>query len=316
MNIGDKVRLLHGNESGVITKISSGGMVEIEIEDGFRIPVHKREVVVVSAAERQYFGGSPIDQPQSSPGALPVGRITGDGVFLGYIPLNDKDHSIYVVNDSSHSYLAMATELFGENGRTLLAEKLLPGKSLKLGEKSILEFEEWPTMQIRLFPIHEKPEKLIPAVERTIKFKADSFFKSKGKIPVLDKNGYVFKLSENTREINLAQLNADLNEGKETAVPTFKKPAPVIDLHIEKLTADHSRMSNSEILRIQMSAFESYLNQAIASGMDEVTLIHGIGNGVLRKEIHRILSQMGNIKYFQDSQKDRFGYGATLVRIS
>jgi dsDNA-specific endonuclease/ATPase MutS2 len=50
--------------------------------------------------------------------------------------------------------------------------------------------------------------------------------------------------------------------------------------------------------------------------MDEITFIHGIGNGVLRKEIHKYLSHLGNIKYFQDTQKSRFGYGATLVRIS
>lgn len=75
-------------------------------------------------------------------------------------------------------------------------------------------------------------------------------------------------------------------------------------------------MSNSEILRIQLEAFEKNLDQAIASGMDQITFIHGIGNGVLRKEIHKRLSQIQNIKYFQDTQKDNWGYGATLVRIS
>ena len=75
-------------------------------------------------------------------------------------------------------------------------------------------------------------------------------------------------------------------------------------------------MSNSEILRIQLEQFEKNLDQAIASGMDEITFIHGIGNGVLRKEIHKRLSQIQNIKYFQDTQKDQWGYGATLVRIS
>jgi dsDNA-specific endonuclease/ATPase MutS2 len=70
------------------------------------------------------------------------------------------------------------------------------------------------------------------------------------------------------------------------------------------------------MLRIQLEVFDQNLDKAIASGMHEITFIHGIGNGVLRKEIHKRLSQIQNIKYFQDTQKDNWGYGATLVRIS
>src|SRR5690606_21026836 len=100
-----------------------------------------------------------------------------------------------------------------------------------------------------------------------------------------------------------------------TPVKTVK-PARSIDLHIELLHPDPAKLSNSEKMRIQLETFESNLNQAIASGMDEITFIHGLGNGTLKKEIHKRLSQLGNIKYFQDTQKDQWGYGATLVRIS
>ena len=37
MNIGDRVRLLHGKEQGIIKKISSSGRIEVEVEDG---PAH------------------------------------------------------------------------------------------------------------------------------------------------------------------------------------------------------------------------------------------------------------------------------------
>ncbi len=47
MNIGDRVRLLHGNEEGTIRKISSSGRIEVEIEDGFIIPAQKQELVLV-----------------------------------------------------------------------------------------------------------------------------------------------------------------------------------------------------------------------------------------------------------------------------
>lgn len=318
MNIGDRVRLLHGNEEGVITKIS-GSRVEVEIEDGFRIPAMIKEVVVISSVERQYFGGEQIsdtDQISKSSSQAPK---TGkeQGVFIAYLPLNDKDHSLYICNNSDKEYLLMVSEVYGENCQTLIADKLLPKSSKKIGEKSIQNFEDWPTLSVQFFPIHKKIEKTQAAFERKLKFKASTFFKSKGIAPILDKNAYVFKLSEQTKDIDIRQLNEELNGN--TSAPmksSFPKPPKEVDLHIEKLSPDHALMSNSEMLRLQMETFEKNLNYAIASGMDEITFIHGIGNGVLRKEIHKYLSQLGNIKYFQDTQKSRFGYGATLVRIS
>lgn len=314
MNIGDRVRLLHGNEEGVITKISAGGRVEVEIEDGFRIPAMKNEVVVISAVEGQHFGG--VTKPQE-PTITSSKKITDkEGLFLSYLPINDKDHSLHLSNVSKRDYFTLVTELYGSNGQTLLAEKLGANSTRKLTEKSISNFEEWPTLLIQFFPIHPRVEKMEPSFERKIKFKASSFFKSKGKAPLLEKNGYVFQLSDQSKEIDVAALNKDLNPNKDSSTVQFQRPAKEIDLHIEKLSKEHEFLSNSEMIRLQMEAFEKALNSAIATGMDEISFIHGIGNGVLRKEIHKHLSQLDNIKYFQDTQKSRFGYGATLVRIS
>jgi len=316
MNIGDRVRLLHGNEEGVITKISSGGRVEVEIEDGFSIPALKSEVVVISAAEGQYFGPGDTKSSTDIISKSSTTDANEKSVFLSYIPLNDKDHSVYLCNNSERDFLVMASELYGDNRQTIFSE-MLPGKSAKkIAEKSIQNFEDWPPLLLQFFPIHKKIEKSLASFERKIKFKASAFFKSKGNAPILNKSGYVFKMSESSKEIDIKQLNEDLNAKDQLNQPQFQKPPKEIDLHIEQLTKDHPFMSNSEMLRLQMETFEKNLNYAIASGMDEITFIHGIGNGVLRKEIHKYLSQLENIKYFQDTQKSRFGYGATLVRIS
>jgi dsDNA-specific endonuclease/ATPase MutS2 len=314
MNIGDRVRLLHGNEEGVITKISSGGKVEIEIEDGFRIPALKKEIVLISAVESSYFGSK--NEPSFDQLNKTVKKEEENGVFLAYTPINDKDHSLYLCNTSERDYLVMVSELYGENRQTIFAGKLSSKETKKLGEKSIQNFENWPPLSLQFFPIHHKIEKGQAPFERKLKFKASSFFKSKGKAPILEKQGYLFKLSEAIKEIDIKELNDKLNESFQQPSVKFEKPPKEIDLHIEKLTKDYSSMSNTEMLGLQMHTFEKNLNYAIASGMDEITFVHGIGNGVLRKEIHKYLSQIENIKYFQDTQKNRFGFGATLVRIS
>jgi hypothetical protein len=70
MNIGDRVRLVHGREEGIITKVLPNNIVEVEIEDGFRIPVKRNEAVVISELEQKVFkapvASSPTFEPQRS----------------------------------------------------------------------------------------------------------------------------------------------------------------------------------------------------------------------------------------------------------
>ena len=53
MNIGDRVRLLHEKEEGVIRNIIDNRLVEVEIEDGFIIPVLKKELVLIASHEKE-----------------------------------------------------------------------------------------------------------------------------------------------------------------------------------------------------------------------------------------------------------------------
>jgi len=49
MKRGDKVRFLHEQGGGIIKDILGGGIVVVEDEDGFAVPVHARDVVVVQS---------------------------------------------------------------------------------------------------------------------------------------------------------------------------------------------------------------------------------------------------------------------------
>jgi hypothetical protein len=105
--------------------------------------------------------------------------------------------------------------------------------------------------------------------------------------------------------------------------PAPPKPAAAIvapphelDLHIEALRPEGAGdLSNTAMLRLQLDAFEDALSRALATNMHEIIFIHGAGNGTLRKEIHRQLSRNKDIKFFEEAQKEKFGYGATLVRL-
>ena len=316
MNIGDRVRVLHGKEEGVIRKVSTGGRLEVEIEDGFVIPVMKSEVVLIAEAEKSYFGDSQTSSVDIEI-PLPISAPKDQGLYLAFLPINDQNLSLYLINDSPKAYLSHASEVYGSNHRTLFAGTLGAGEVKKIDDRLLKELDEWPSFLLRFIPIQAKLEKAIPAFERQFKLKATQFFKHLSTAPLLGKKVYLFALEQTTRELDIHGLNAELNPISSTPPPTkVQAPAASIDLHIEAIHPKPDSLSNSEKLRIQLEVFEKNLNQAIAVGMDQITFIHGIGNGVLRKEIHKRLSQIGNISYFQDTQKDQWGYGATLVKIS
>jgi len=316
MNIGDRVRLLHGKEEGTIRKISSSGRIEVEIEEGFIIPAMKTDVVVIAEAEKSYFGAvTGISKEAETP--LPISAPKDQGLYFAFLPFNDQNLSLYLINDSHQPYLVHVSEVYGSNQRTLLAGTLNPGESKKFDDRLMKELDEWPAFLLRFIPIQHKLEKAIPPFERQMKMKATQFFKHLSKAPILGKSVYLFAMEQTTKELDIRSLNAQLQEITPKPEPIKAvKPSRSIDLHIEQLHPDSDKLSNSEKMRIQLEVFEKNLNQALASGMDEITFIHGLGNGVLRKEIHKRLSQFQNIKYFQDTQKDQWGYGATLVRIS
>ena len=117
--------------------------------------------------------------------------------------------------------------------------------------------------------------------------------------------------------INPIELKEKMLEVKtgEISPINFEKPSPTIDLHIEQLSKNALTMSNAQMLDLQLRTFETKFENAIASGMDEIVFIHGVGNGVLKQEIQRKLAGHKNVAWFQDAQKEKFGYGATRIKI-
>ncbi|RYE24066.1 MAG: DNA mismatch repair protein MutS, partial [Sphingobacteriaceae bacterium] len=86
-----------------------------------------------------------------------------------------------------------------------------------------------------------------------------------------------------------------------------------IDLHIEKLREDYQFLSSSDIIKTQLDRFQKTLDAAIVHQLPSVVFIHGVGNGILRHEIHKIVSKHPQVKTFTDARKEKFGYGATEV---
>jgi len=88
-----------------------------------------------------------------------------------------------------------------------------------------------------------------------------------------------------------------------------------VDLHIHELLDDHKGMGNSEIIAVQLEHFERTLRIAENKKIPRIVYIHGVGQGVLRAEIRKMLYQYYPHCEFLDASYAEYGYGATEVRI-
>ena len=86
-----------------------------------------------------------------------------------------------------------------------------------------------------------------------------------------------------------------------------------IDLHIEKITTTHTALSNTEILIKQLHTFRSKFLSARESRIQRLIVIHGVGEGVLKGEIHAFLHKQDSISYHEASFHN-YGKGATEIK--
>jgi dsDNA-specific endonuclease/ATPase MutS2 len=111
-----------------------------------------------------------------------------------------------------------------------------------------------------------------------------------------------------------ALLNTDKEVIHEKIVYQKNKVDWEIDLHIENLLDDHRGMSNFEIVNYQLKAMEKFVRKAQNNRVRKVTIIHGVGEGVLRNEVRRWLKKSPGTLFY-DADYTNYGQGATVVEL-
>lgn len=310
MHIGDKVKVIRGTEEGVVTRIINSEMIEIEIQDGFVIPIQKKAVVVVSQKEAKAFGVN------AGTNATPVSKriVSERGLYLAFSG-KDTELACYLINNTDYEILFAFYEEKDNHSLSIKSAKIDAKEYMLLKNISMQNFETWPTFVFKYLKFMPEAEKQEEWVNHRMKFKIHGFRETLNNAPLLDRKAYLFQLDQ---VINTQVIKEKIVETKLTNIPVnqkLEKPSSEIDLHIEKIRKDHMLIGNADKLKIQLETFENMLANALATDMDEITFIHGNGNGTLKNAIHKSLSKNKLIKFFKDAQKDKFGYGATLVKL-
>ncbi len=341
MNIGDKVRLLRAKEQGVISRFLPGDMIEIEIEDGFRIPVMRSELVAVSPLEAERLLKTSTFAPQKPMAATAPAILSNQGIYLAFVPVNDREYTLHLINNTDWELPYVLGEESAPPGggvqfRGIGSGVLKPKSQQKMNDHyEHAKFEEWPTFVVQGLWFRAGKSSLRAPLIKRFKGRAATFFSKKTTVPVLNQPGFLTQLDAEGTEtgpqtgtvptsnrpkpvtIRPDELKAEMLKPKSDPVEvSVERPTSVVDLHTEALLPKGvGNRTPSDLLTLQLHIFEKSLENAIASGMSDITFIHGVGSGALRTELHRRLGQHPNVKFFEDAQKQKFGYGATKVTI-
>lgn len=271
---------------------------------------------------------------QPAPPKATVPQPAPKGLYLALSHQSPELLSVHVINNTDTDVLFTYGEERREQYRGLVSDKLGPkAVSAALGHFHLKDFDQWPALVVQLLPHQVNGTTAYELLTKRTQFRAGSFYTSRREAPVLKQEAYLFQLDEKPAAPvaiapdQLAEtLKAQLT-GNAPAKPAAVAPAPEpakaivaphheVDLHLEALKPEGAEeLSNTAILKLQLEAFEDALSRALATNMHEIVFIHGSGSGTLRKEIHKLLSRNKDIKFFEDSRKEKFGYGATLVRL-
>jgi dsDNA-specific endonuclease/ATPase MutS2 len=66
-------------------------------------------------------------------------------------------------------------------------------------------------------------------------------------------------------------------------------------------------------LQTQLDTFERELDKALVRGLNQLYVIHGIGEGILKNEIHQILKAHPHVLEYKNEYHPLYGMGSTKI---
>lgn len=145
------------------------------------------------------------------------------------------------------------------------------------------------------------------------------------KVLSLGQNGNILSLPDNKGELSvqignlkvnvtlknimlLSQSNKkEISKSQKTKYATlFKEKAGNVSLSINV---------RGKLLEEALSQVDKYLDDAFIAKLETVTIIHGRGEGILRRGIHEMLAKNKHVKKFRDGHFNEGGNGVTVVSL-
>lgn len=316
IEIGEKVFLIHSGEMGVVKQFIYPYSVLVDV-DGEIISVHK--TAILPAKE---FGVAEGAEKNDKMQTESFNIKEADGVALVFKAVKNSAgevvrFEVYLVNNTEEDIFAHYVYYLYDTAQNKTNKIVHKNEPLFLHEFKTDKLNENP---IFIFKFDGGGEKNI--FEKEIKLKPKNFF-SKLESDIFKNKGYIiFNIIKNipslknVREIEPEEIfyeGYEKNTNKVNEIIKKSEMPDYIDLHIEKLEKQHTSLSASEILHIQLRKFRNFLELAIRYNLHKIYAVHGIGKGILKQEVEKILMEYPEVISFNNDYTGRFGFGATAI---
>jgi Mismatch repair ATPase (MutS family) len=331
--IGDKVVVTHSNEEGEVVDIINNKMVMVDVRgvkfpayiDQLEFPYFKRfteKKLIPPKKEKTYIDDVPREKKK-------IRERVVDGVWLTFIPLMDSDEfgddivtdlKVHLINRTEQGYkFTYRLNYFGETDFELI-NQVHAFEDFYLHDVPFENLNDSPTFSFEFSLVTPNKNKT-DYYESTVKLKPKQVFarieevKRKGEATFSYKlfDQYPAKPYDDAVDVSALAKSGykiyDASRARQHLEPAKQE----LDLHIEKLTPDWESMDNFEIISLQLKTFEKYFELAMAHHLPWMIVIHGLGSGRLRDEIHEILRLRKGVKRFVNQYHPAYGYGATEI---
>jgi hypothetical protein len=329
--VGDKIIVLLTSEEGKVVEIMNEKMVMIEVK-GVRFPAYMDQIDFPyfkmftekrEAEKKKVY----IDQVRKEKAAIKPRE--GDGMVLSFFPVYSKDvfdddvvekFKIRLINQMETAYTFHYNLMIGGESRFQLKNTIEPLSDFYLHDVDFEELSDSPRFDFE-FGLKEPDKRKAPYFEVSLKLKGKQIFKKIEEIQLKNEPTFGYLLFDTypnkaeEEKVDLSMLgNAgfrlyDVSKVREN----LESARTVVDLHVEKLTDSWKHLTNFEILTLQLKTFEKYYDLAVAHRQPVFTIIHGVGTGKLKDEIHDILRLKKEVKSFVNQYNPLYGYGATEI---
>ncbi|MET0464969.1 MAG: Smr/MutS family protein [Chitinophagaceae bacterium] len=333
--VGDQILVLHSNEEGRVVEIINEKMVLVEVR-GVRFPAYMDQIDFpyfkrfteqrkIPAPKQKRF----VDEIKKEK-VVPAKDRTEDGVWLTFLPVMDTDEfgdevvedlKIHLINRTSTALDFVYKLNYQGVPAFELKNNIQPFQDFYIHDVPFEDMNDNPAFDFD-FSLVQPQKGKAEHFETSLKLRAKQIFTKIEELKKKNQAHFSYRLFEKYPD---RAIEPDRLELGKLAAAGFKiynakearqhlEPArSVVDLHIEKLTEDWEHLSNYEILSIQLKTFEKYYELALAHHQATLIVIHGVGKGKLRDELHDILRLKREVKSFVNQYDARFGYGATEI---
>ncbi|HHW60182.1 MAG: DUF2027 domain-containing protein [Bacteroidales bacterium] len=342
---GDKVKYLDEIGEGIVKEIH-GDLVIVEDDLGFEIPMKANKLILVEHSKNMNNIDDTTDMQDniiegdtktdlsilSNHNKSKIQQFT-DGIYLVIKPENPKvpiasPHQLYLVNFTSYDVYFLLHQI--KVGNTNIYHSFLNDyTAIKLEN---LKIEDMPNELLCTLQsiIISKEHIFLPfistfAIKRSTLLKEDNYSEN----PFFDEPT-ISILIKDLKEINELknfekqkdELEINFSKSKERLIVDasiidkylVSPELAEVDLHLEKLVDDPQNISPDMALNIQLSYFKQCLDAAISKDIDKIIFIHGVGAGILKREMYQILKNYPDL-YYGDAPIRQYGIGATEVYI-